>query len=249
MNENDDIIADLTDSFGKATFEKLYIGLREKENRLYTDGQVKQLPFIKSSHTHYTEWVTRQRSTTRLLNYLRKNRKQAAILETGCGNGWLCARLGELSGATVTGIDINESELTQAKRVFQTRTNIQFLAGDIGDMAFEKSFDIIVFAASIQYFPFLNQTLEKAFSIMNPGGEIHILDSPFYAGSEIEDAQRRTSNYYRSIGYGGMIPYYFHHSIESIENYEYKILFDPNWILNKVPWRKDPFPWICIKAS
>ncbi len=243
------MVADLTDSSGRKEFEKTYIALRGKENRLYTDDQVMELPLIQSSHVHSGEWAIRKRSARRLLNYLRKQSRQMSILETGCGNGWLCARLGEISGADVTGIDVNESELNQAKRVFRNKTNIQFLAGDIGIALLDKKFDIVVFAASIQYFPSVGLTLEKAFSIMNPGGEIHILDSPFYADSEIEDAERRSYNYYYSIGHSEMIPFYFHHSFESFESYDYKILFDPGRFLNNLPWRKDPFPWICIKAS
>ena len=231
------MVADLTDLSGRKRFEKLYIGLRQKENRLYADDLVKELPHIQSSHVHSGEWAIRKRSANRLINYLRKRNRQLSILETGCGNGWLCARLGELSGADITGIDINESELNQAKRVFQNRANIQFLVGDISDALLDKKFDIIVFAASIQYFPSLSQILGKAFSILNPGGEIHILDSPFYTDSEIADAERRSYNYYQSIGYWEMIPFYF------------QIMFDPNRSLNKLSWRKDPFPWICIKAS
>ena len=82
------MIADLTDSFGRKKFEKIYIALREKENRLYTDDQVEQLPFIKSSHIHSAEWAIRKRSTARLLNHLKKSRRQLTILEIGCGNGW-----------------------------------------------------------------------------------------------------------------------------------------------------------------
>jgi hypothetical protein len=81
------MVADLTDSSARKRFEKLYITLREKENRLYTDDQVKQLPLIPSSHVHSAEWVIRKRSTARLLNYLRKRRIQLSILEAGCGNG------------------------------------------------------------------------------------------------------------------------------------------------------------------
>lgn len=249
LNENYDMVNDLTDSFGRKTFERLYIALREKENRIYTDAQVAQLPNIKSPHFHRSEWAIRKRSTARLSEYLRKLGKPLAILETGCGNGWLSARLSELPGATVTGIDINEWELNQAKRVFKNKTNLQFQVGDINSMVLDRKFDIIVFAASIQYFPSISQTLGRAFSFLKSGGEIHILDSPFYSKSEIADAEQRTKTYYRLMGYDGMIPFYFHHTLEYFEIYKHKILFDPNRSLIKLPWRKDPFPWIRIKAS
>jgi ubiquinone/menaquinone biosynthesis C-methylase UbiE len=243
------MVTDRTDLSGRRAFEKLYSALREKEKRLYTDEQVAQLPDIRSPHVHFSEWAIRKRSTARLVGYLKKMGRPLAILETGCGNGWLSSRLAELAGVTVTGTDINELELNQAKRVFKNRTNIQFQVGDMYSMAPDAQFDIIVFAASIQYFPSISQTLGRAFSLLKSGGEIHILDSPFYHQSELADAELRTRMYYRSIGHDGMIPFYFHHAVESFEIYKYKILFKPNRSLIKLPWRKDPFPWIRIKAS
>ncbi len=249
LNERNDMVTDLADSSVRKKFEQLYIALREKECRVYTDEQVARLPIIESSHIHSAEWAIRKRSAARLLNYLRKKNWSLTILETGCGNGWLCHRLGDLPGSMITGLDINEFELNQAKRVFENRTNIHFRAGDIMNAPSNDKMDIVIFAASIQYFPSLNQTIGKALSILNPGGEIHILDSPFYYNAEIAPAEQRSDTYYRSVGYGGMAKFYFHHSIEALENYNYKILFNPIRTVNKLLRRKDLFPWICIKAS
>jgi SAM-dependent methyltransferase len=249
LNEHNDMVTDLTDSSVRKKFEQLYIALRRKECRVYSDEQVAQLPFIESSHIHSAEWAIRRRSAARLLNYLKKKNRNLAILETGCGNGWLCGRLGGLPGSIITGLDINEFELNQAKRVFENRTNILFRVEDIMNAPSNEKMDIVIFAASIQYFPSFNQTIRKALSILNPEGEIHILDSPFYHNAEIATAEQRSDIYYRSVGYGGMAKFYFHHSIEALENYHYKILFNPFRTVNKLFRRKDLFPWICIKAS
>lgn len=248
LNEANLISADLSESPVGKRFQKLYIAVREKECRLYTDEQVAQLPLIDSSHVHSGEWEVRKRSASRLLNRLGKKNRELTILETGCGNGWLCGRLGDLSGSRVTGIDINESELNQAKRVFRNRTNIHFRVGDIQGTPLGEKFDIIIFAASIQYFPSFHLIVANAFSILNPGGEIHILDSPFYRVAEIKHAEQRTEIYYRSIGFGEMAKFYFHHSKDALENYHYKILYNPFRPVNKLLRRKDPFPWICIKT-
>jgi ubiquinone/menaquinone biosynthesis C-methylase UbiE len=119
----------------------------------------------------------------------------------------------------------------------------------MNESVLDKKFDIVVFAASIQYFPSLSQIIGRTISILNPGGEIHILDSPFYPDSEITSAERRSDAYYRSTGFEEMTKFYFHHSLESIKRFDYKILFDPHRPLNKLLGRKDPFPWICIKAT
>jgi ubiquinone/menaquinone biosynthesis C-methylase UbiE len=249
LNEHNDMVTDLADSSVRKKFEQLYIALREKERRVYTDEQVAQLPIIESSHIHSAEWAIRNRSAARLLNYLGKKNRNLTILEIGCGNGWFCGRLGDLPGSIITGLDINEFELNQAKRVFENKTNIHFRVGDIINAPPDEKMDIVIFAASIQYFPSFTQTIGKALSILNPEGEIHILDSPFYSNMEIASAQQRSYIYYRSVGYGGMAKFYFHHSIEALENYNYKMLFNPFRTVNKLLRRKDLFPWICIKAS
>ena len=68
--------------------------------------------------------------------------------------------------AKVTGMDINTVELTQARKVFAKVTNLKFSEGDIrsGILGDEK-FDLIVFAASIQYFESLKEILKVAISI------------------------------------------------------------------------------------
>jgi 2-polyprenyl-3-methyl-5-hydroxy-6-metoxy-1,4-benzoquinol methylase len=76
-------------------FERLYIALREQEQRLYTDEQVRQLPDIDPSHLHYKEWKIRKHSAERLISYLNKKKRRLNILEIGCGNGWLSAQLAE----------------------------------------------------------------------------------------------------------------------------------------------------------
>jgi ubiquinone/menaquinone biosynthesis C-methylase UbiE len=245
-----DILTDEPDASSiSKKFEKLYIASREKEHRIYSDEQVTQLPVIESSHIHSGEWKVRRRSASRLINYLEKKNKPLAILEVGCGNGWFSSRLATIKNSSVTGIDINETELNQAKRVFGDKTNIHFDRGEIENIPFGKNFEVIIFAASIQYFPFLMETIGKALSILNQGGEIHILDSPFYPIEDIANAEQRSYLYYQSIGYGELAEFYFHHSIDSLSGIKHKILFDPFRMANKLLRRKDPFPWICIMAS
>ncbi|HET6768518.1 MAG TPA: hypothetical protein VFH08_14000, partial [Chitinophagaceae bacterium] len=67
--------------------------LRKKEQRLYTDGEVRNLPQVPVTHLHFKEWLVRKRSCDRLIKYLDKKNKRLHILEIGCGNGWLSAQL------------------------------------------------------------------------------------------------------------------------------------------------------------
>src|SRR5437867_2949179 len=94
-------------------FEQHYIPLREKEKRIYYDEEIKHLPSITKQHPHYKEWKTRKHSAGKLISYLKRKKTQLVILETGCGNGWLCHQLSAINNASITGVDINAVELQQ----------------------------------------------------------------------------------------------------------------------------------------
>ncbi|HEX6180366.1 MAG TPA: class I SAM-dependent methyltransferase [Chitinophagaceae bacterium] len=231
-------------------FQDLYLALRKKENRLYTDEQVSRLPIIESSHPHYKEWLARKRSLDKLTRYIRGLRQPLNILEVGCGNGWLANRLSEIPGTTVTGFDINLEEVQQAIRVFGKKTNLRFRT--VNPFSFnndETPYDIVVFAASIQYFPSLDAIIYDALGHLKPGGSIHIIDTHFYIPEEVPAARQRTIDHFTALGYPGMSDYYFHHSLVTLSKFDYIILYDPQSWHNKLfgGRSKNPFYWIMIK--
>lgn len=231
------------------TFEEKYILLRKKENRLYTDEQLKWLPEIEVSHPHYKEWEIRKNSSNKLTQHLRNKGVELNILDVGCGNGWLGHQLSKIPASNVAGIDINKTELTQAKRVFDHIHNLEFFYGGIDSESIRKEkFDAIIFAASIQYFPSLDNIIPAALQLLQPEGEIHILDSHFYKSPELEIARKRTFDYYHSLQFAEMIEYYFHHCADELNHYYHKILYNPDAFRNRFVKNKNPFPWICIYA-
>jgi len=228
-------------------FEEQYIAVRQKENRLYTDEQVRWLPEIELSNQHYKEWQTRKNSCDKLIQHLSHKKKGLNMLEVGCGNGWLCSQLSKIAGSNVAGIDINNTEIEQAKRVFDHVENLEFFHCEITDESVSaEKFDTIIFASSIQYFPSMSETMQIALQLLGPDGEIHILDSFFYKSSELEMARRRTIEYYRSIEFPDMSKHYFHHSMDELKPFHYKIFHNPDRVLNKLTGNKNPFHWICI---
>jgi ubiquinone/menaquinone biosynthesis C-methylase UbiE len=228
------------------SFEKLYLDARKKEKRIYADDEVPRLPSVDESHVHFNEWQIRKRSSERLVNYLRSKGEPLKILEVGCGNGWLSAVLAEIKYATIRGIDINTEELEQAKRVFADRRNLSFEQCQFGKMPQYNKYDVIVFAASVQYFSSFEHAMNAAFSLLRREGEIHILDTHFYRRKEIEGARRRSANYYRSIGDEPLAEFYFHHGLESLKRFRHEYLFNPHALRNRFSGNKDPFPWIRI---
>jgi ubiquinone/menaquinone biosynthesis C-methylase UbiE len=235
-------------------FEKLYIQLRKKEGRVYTDEEVATLPEIAETHPHYSEWQIRKQSCQKLISYLQKKQSTASneqtlkILEVGCGNGWLSHHLAAIPGSKVIGTDINFTELRQAAKVFHNIPNLHFIYSHIESGVFEETqFDVIVFAASIQYFSSLTEIIRNSLRLLKPDGEIHIIDSHFYSLSELSAAKQRSILYYQAAGFPEMANWYFHHCLDDLEQYNYSILYDPGSLFNRFLRNKNPFPWILIQ--
>lgn len=228
-------------------FEKKYIVIRSLEDRLATDEDLAKLPETAAEHPHHREWQARRRSAGRLVRYFGGRQKAQEILDVGCGNGWLTHHLAEIPGTKVTGADINFTELQQAARVFSNDPNLRFVHGDIrsGILA-ERAFCCIIFAASIEYFPSLKKIIHYCFSLLKPGGEIHILDSPFYRPEQIEKAKRQSQAYFASFGYPEMADYYYHHSILDLRSFHHDILYNPHSFPNRLLRVANPYPWIRI---
>src|SRR6476646_1609343 len=226
-------------------FEEKYILLRKKENRLYTDEQLEWLPDIEVSHPHYKEWEIRKSSGNKLIQHLSNKGTELNILDVGCGNGWLCRHLSKIPGSNIAGIDINKTELEQAKRVFDHIENLEFFYGGIdNERTRNEKFDAIIFAAAIQYFPSLDNIIASAFQLLHVDAEIHILDSHFYRSSELKMERSRSFDYYRSLQFAEMAEYYFHHCIDELERYNHKIFYNPDQFRNRFIKNKNPFPWI-----
>jgi ubiquinone/menaquinone biosynthesis C-methylase UbiE len=229
-------------------FEKKYILTRSLENRLYTDEELMKLPEVPDGHSHAKEWQIRKHSGRRLLRHLAAKNRNLDILEIGCGNGWLSHQLAEIPGTEVTGLDINFTELQQAARIFNGDPNLHFIHGDVRSGIMEdRRFDCVVFAASIQYFPYLKKILHFTLSLLKHGGELHIIDSHFYRPGEIAGAKRRTIAYYSSLGYPEMADFYFHHCSSDLRSFHFDLLYNPSGVRNRLLGRKDPFPWIRVK--
>ena len=227
--------------------EEMYIAIREKEGRTYTDKQVAHLPFIDAGHKHCREWNMRRRSSSRLMNYLQDMRKPLNIIEVGCGNGWLAAKLADMPNVEVTGLDTNKVEIEQARRVFK-KSNLQFIHKGFNRNVFDgkQKFDVIIFAASLQYFPSVRTAISDAFALLNPDGEVHIIDTPFYQKHEAERSALRCRKYYDDMGFASMADHYFHHSISKFNVFKHKILFNPGSFWNRLI-KKDSFYWIMLK--
>lgn len=218
-------------------FEELYIKLRDKEGRVLSVDEVKLLPETKSTNPNKNEWFLRKRTAERFSKYLQKNAVNS-LLEIGCGNGWF-TNYCDHSVKHVVGIDVNQIELNQARQAFP---NIEFYYWDIFTAPpFDNKFDLVVLNAVVQYFPDFEKTINRLKNFLNPNGEIHILDSPFYAKNEIILAKKRTLDYYSKMCVPEMAEHYFHHCLDVVKGFD--ILYKPNKIKQLFSGKDSPFYW------
>lgn len=237
--------------------EQSYLAIRQAEGRLYSDAMLRQLPTINKAHPLAKEWAIRAVSATRLQTYISEQLiyyRPLTLLDIGCGNGWLTHQLAQLHGLRVIGIDINRLELSQAANLFQHQSNLSFCYGDISAGLFcENCFDFITVMDTIQYFPNLSNLLPRLRRLLNHGGEIHILDSPFYNSREAQQtARHRTQEHYERLGYPAMANFYHHHRWSALQQYDPIVLYRPHPLLAKIYARLNlayvPFPWVAIRG-
>ena len=234
-------------------FEEAYIALRKKENRLYDDTTVRNLPEIPEMHSLRNEWLHRKSSLKKLVAYLRNTKPGKLVLEIGCGNGWLSHQLSEELSVDVCAMDINQTELLQGGRVFSANTKVCFTCADVFSLPVDfVSFDTIVLASSIQYFPDLNKLISCLLSLVSAHGEIHVMDSPMYSTHEAARlAKQRSEQYFMSLGFPGMKANYFHHTNDALDGFNHRVLNNPNSVVSRVTSKilkrtRSVFPWIVV---
>lgn len=227
--------------------ESLYIALRKQEGRLYPDEVLAKIPYLGDSSHLAKEWKVRAVSAEKLNKHLAQKNRPLHILDLGCGNGWLANFMSKVNNK-VSAVDVNMEELKLGARVFAEKKNLQFIYGDIFENILpEKSFDIIVCAASIQYFPKLQVLIERLFTLLTPKGEIHFVDCPIYNEDELDAAKQRSLDYFTERGFKEMASYYHHHSWSELKGFNYKRMKGP--LLSKVQAKisgMPNFPWIVI---
>ena len=234
------------------TFTTHYLQARSLEKRVYTDEELRRLPLVDKKHPHYAEWAIRRRSANDLFAYLKRHSLLTQKLEIGCGNGWLSHMLAGLPEGGITGVDINLPELQQAARVFEEdlAVNLTFMyVDDYAQLSINQKYDVIIFAASIQYFPDIHAILRIALDRLSDFGEIHIIDTHFYREGQLAQARQSSEAYYRKLGVPDMTSYYHHHTIESFLPYNAHVMDMPVKWYDKLTHKERPFPWIRIRHS
>lgn len=182
-------------------FAREYARSRADEGRGYSGETLFQLPYIKSGpHAH--QWAVRARTFDAFMaNVLRpaaaQSRSPLTVLDLGAGNGWLSYRIA-LEGHCAVALDIRDDDVDGlgAARSFLARAPLMkciVAPFDAIPLASESA-DVTVFNASLHYATDLQRLLGEVQRVTHRGGEIAILDSPFYrceADGEAMVAEKR----------------------------------------------------------
>ena len=232
--------------------ESLYLRVRQAEMRIQEDDVVHKLPDTPANHPYHHEWQLRKRSFQRFEKYLnRMFTGPMRILDLGCGNGWMSNQLAKNTKHEVWAVDVNQFELEQGARLF-SRQNLQFYYADIFQNPLpEQHFQVIVLAASVQYFPDLPELLKHLKRLLVAGGEIHVVDSPFYPDEAGRVAARdRTLAYYEKVGVPEMAAFYHHHLWQDAqelggENLNNNLIVKVMQRLKILP----AFPWVRFRSG
>ncbi|MDF1592855.1 MAG: class I SAM-dependent methyltransferase [Desulfobacterales bacterium] len=89
----------------------------------------------------------------RLMNYhsffVDRIEKGEKVLDVGCGNGTVAMHMAE-SGAFVTGLDLNEENISLSRKRYQHK-NLEFIRGDATDDVSGGPYDVIVMSNVLEH--------------------------------------------------------------------------------------------------
>ena len=240
---------------GAGSWSGPYLKARALEKRLYSDQLVARLPEIPNAHPLAAEWRLRADSARRLVRYLGRLPRPLRVVEVGCGNGWLARAIAGIGESEVVGLDGNELELSQAARIFGSVPNLRFVLGDatVAACPLDRP-PALILASFIQYVPDLPAMITRLLGWLEPGGELHILDSPIYSADDIAGARERSRAHYERLGAPEMAALYHHHAWAELDGFEVDVLYRPDAAMVRLERRllrrpRAPFPWIRIRAA
>ena len=110
-------------------------------------------------------------------NYLKKNAKDAEILDYGCGVGSFVEEVVKFKPKKIVGIDISEVSIIKAKeKTKEFKTNVNFLVDNCEKTKFaSNSFDI-VYGSGILHHLQINECLDEIHRVLKPNGSLVFIE-------------------------------------------------------------------------
>jgi HemK-related putative methylase len=168
----------------------------------------RKLPFVDTTGRHRKIWKLRARTFESFLEHLKacSPDSRLGIADLGAGNCWLSARLAEL-GHDVIAVDVNIDPLDGLGVVPRLKADnvaeFSCARATFDCLPFpERSFDVIIFNASLHYSDDINNTILRGLELLKDTGSIVILDSPVYTNpvSGFQMLQERKEDFRTKYG-------------------------------------------------
>jgi len=229
----------------------------------------RKLPYADTSGRHRKIWKLRAKTFDSFLHHLRADAPglHLRIADLGAGNCWLSARLAEL-GHDVIAVDVNIDPLDGLGVVSRLKADsvVEFscVRAAFDYLPFpERSFDVMIFNASLHYSDDINNTILRSLELLKDTGSIVILDSPVYTNpvSGFQMLQERKEDFRTKYGIvveddllGNFLTYGQINRLKNVCVVEYHST-SQGWLwtlrpaVNKLLGRREPpeFPIIIIK--
>ena len=103
-----------------------------------------------------------------------------AVLDVGCGTGFLIDLLARKRPARYVGLDLSTEMLRMARQ--KQIAGAEFVAGTADKLPFKDgSFDIVTCSQSFHHYPYPSKAMQEAYRVLKPGG-LYILSDTGIGG-------------------------------------------------------------------
>ncbi|WP_343701046.1 class I SAM-dependent methyltransferase [Chitinophaga sp.] len=110
------------------------------------------------------------------------------VLDLGCGFGWHCRYAAEQQAAQVTGVDISEKMLAQA-RAQTSSPLVEYLRMPIEDIQFAAgAFDVVISSLALHYVEDFKKVCHRLYQCLAPGGHFVLsVEHPVFTARPEQD--------------------------------------------------------------
>jgi SAM-dependent methyltransferase len=192
-----------------SAFIQEYETVRRAEGRGSQQAEYyRALPYRDLSGRRVSDWHIRAASFSAFLERIvqpveAQSKRPLNVLDLGAGCGWLSNRLAA-RGHCVAAVDliVNDFDGLGCCQFYETAfTPVQ---AEFDHLPFaQKSFDLVIFNASLHYSTGYETTLRETLRVLDPAGQLVVLDSPVYldASSGRQMVGERQRQYVKQYGF------------------------------------------------
>ncbi len=110
------------------------------------------------------------------LHRLLERDRELAVLDCGCGGGWLASALALHYGAAVIGLDFSTTAVARARAVADrlgVARRARFVAGDLFELRFDGRFDLAIGLGVLHHAADARRAFEHLWRTVRPGGHVY----------------------------------------------------------------------------